>query len=434
MTRTLAQLARFTFFLFIVLASSTHALTAHALTLEDVEFKPIKAKALNDRPAALTSKFTHKRLSRSHTALIAEKYDQAIEMLKKLEAQTKSRPFELAQVYQTLGFAYANKDDLKNAVVYFKKSIDLKSLPTSPTLSSLYTLAQLQIGQEMYQSGLTTLLEWFHHVKKPRAQAYVLLATALFELKKKGPALVFINKALELSQVPAENWLQFAVALNYENKKYKEAASALRLLVERYPQKKKYWKQLVGVYLNLDDISSALATIQMAYKIKHMTEDKELLNMISLQLTEEIPYKAAKALESFMNNEQVPKNKKHFEILAQAWIQSEELERAIDPLQKAAELSKDGKVAAKQGHLLLELGRFSHAVKAYSMSLKKGGLKSPGRIYLARGIAQLNLKKYEEAIANFEKAQGIEKTSQAAEQWLQHVHLEKRYTSSYAPQ
>ena len=402
--------------------------SAQALTLNDVQFKPEKIAQLNHRRAALTSKATHKKLSRVHTAMTHDDYDRAIDILKKLESRTQSRPFELAQVYQTFGFVYANNNNIKTAIDYFNKSLALKVLPTSPTLSSMFTLAQLKIGQEDYEGGLKDLVNWFHHVKKPNGQAYVLAATALFELKQKKSALTFINEALRQSHNPPENWLQFAVALNYENKNYKNAASALKILTGRYPHKKKYWKQLAGVYLNLDDTKTALTTIQMAYKMKHLTEEKELLNMVSLQLTEGLPYKGAKALESFINDGKIQKNKKHFEILAQAWIQAEELERAIDPMKKAAHLSNDGKAAAKHGHLLLELEKFEPAIKAYSMSLNKGGLKYPGRIYLSRGIAKFSLKNYEGAITDFKKAKEKKKTSQAAEQWINYVYLDKKYS------
>lgn len=424
------ELARFFKFLPLTLWLVCTLFTPYllALTLNDVQFKPEKLAKLSSRPAALTSKSTHKRLSRIHTAITKEKYDQALEMLKKLEARTQSRPFELAQIYQTFGFVYANKDNLKASVDYFNKSIALNALPTSPTLSSMYTVVQLQIAQENYKGGLKDLVNWFHHVKKPNGQAYVLAATALFELKKKKSALVFINKALKISNNPPENWLQFAVALNYENKNYKEAAFALRILTTRYPHKKKYWKQLTGVYLNLDQTKVALATIQMAHKMKHLIEEKELLNIVSLQLSEGLPYKGAKTLEAFIETGKVKKNKKHFEILAQAWIQAEEMKRAIGPMSKAARLATDGKVAARQGHLLLELEKFKDAVKAYSMSLKKGGLKYPGRVYLARGIARFNLKDYKRALTDFEKAKEMEKTIQAAEQWINYVNLEKQYS------
>ena len=410
----------------VILLLSTFSV--QALTLKDIEFQPKKVRELRSRRAALTSKATHKRLSRVHTAMSNDDYDRALRILKKLETQTQSRPFELAQIYQIFGFVYANKNNIKAAIDYFNKSLALKTLPTSPTLSSMYTVAQLKVGQEDYKGGLNDLVDWFHHIEKPNAQAYVLAATALFELKKKKSALVFINKAIEKMSNPQESWLQFAVALNYENKNYKDAAAALEMLTGRYPHKKKYWKQLTGVYLNLDKTTTALATIQMAYKMGHLVEEKELLNMVSLQLSEGLPYKGAKALENFIQDKKVKKNKKHFEILAQAWIQAEELERAIGPMEKAATLSSDGKVAAKQGHLLLELEKFKLAVKAYSMSLDKGGLKYPGRIYLSRGIAKFNLKDYQGAIADFKKAMKMEKTDKAAEQWINYVNLEKKYS------
>ena len=400
---------------------------AQALTLKDIQYSPEKASALKKRRAALTSKSTHKKLSRAHTAFSKEKYSQALNILKKLEEKLKSRPFELAQVYQTLGFIYANQDKMTEALDYFEKSQALKTLPMSPTLSSMYTVAQINISLEKYKEGLDELVSWFHHVKKPNAQSYILAATALFELKKKKAALVFVNKAIKMTPKPPENWLQFSVALNYENKNYKEAASSLRILTESYPHKKKYWKQLTGVYLSLDKTRMALATIQMAHKMGHLMEEKELLNIISLQLSEGLPYKGAKFLDALMKESKVKESQKHFEVLAQAWIQSEELEKAVEPMRRAAELSDNGKTAINYGHILLELEKFESAEKAYSMSLKKGGLKHPGRVYLSRGITRFSLKNYKGSIQDFKKAMEEEKTKKAAQDWINYVELEQQY-------
>ena len=418
------RLIVFSFFLMFFIVE------ARALTLKDIQYKPEKVSVLKKRRAALTSKSTHKKLSRAHTAFSKEKYSQALNILKKLEETLKSRPFELAQVYQTLGFIYAHQDKMTEALDYFEKAQALKALPMSPTLSSMYTMAQIKIFQEKYKEGLDELVNWFHHVKKPNAQSYILAATALFELKKKKAALIFVNKAIKMNPKPPENWLQFSVALNYENKNYNEAASSLRILTESYPHKKKYWKQLTGVYLSLDKTRMALATIQMAHKMGHLIKERELLNMISLQLSEGLPYKGAKFLEALMKESKVKESQKHFEVLAQAWLQSEELEKAMEPMGRAAELSDNGKAAINYGHILLELERFESAEKAYSMSLKKGGLKHPGQVYLSRGITRFNLKNYKGSIKDFKKAMEEEKTKKAAQDWVSYVELEQQYAKA----
>ena len=401
-----------------------------ALTFKEIQFKPEKVAELKNRRSGLVSQSVYKKLSRAYTAITKDNHDRALKLLNKLETQTQSRPFELAQVYQTLGFFYANKNKFETSIDYFNKALALKALPLSPTLSSMYTVAQLHMAQEAYKEGLKKLINWFHHVESPNGSAYVLAATALFELKKKKSALAFINKALQKRSDPPENWLQFAVALNYENKNYRKAASALKILTGRYPHKKKYWKQLVGVYFNLDQMRQALATIQMSHKMGHLIKGKELLNMVSLQISEGLPYKGAQTLTALIKDGKVKKNKKHLEVLAQAWIHAEELEKAITPMAEAARLSKDGITAARYGHLLLELEKFELAVKAYSMSLKKGKLKSPGRIYLSRGIAQFNLKNYDLSLSDFKKSMEREQTKKAAQEWMSYVDLEKKYTKS----
>ena len=399
-------------------------LPIQSLTLKDIQFRPEKLSELKNNHHELMSPSIHKKLSQTYTT---KNHDKTLKILKKLESQ-KLRPFEKAQVYQALGFVYLQKNEFKTSIDSFNKALDLKILPLSSALASMYTVSQLHMAQKDYKNGLKRLINWFHHVKNPDPSAYVLTASALFELNQKKSALIFINKALKQKASPPENWLQFAVTLNYENKNYTEASALLKVLTQRYPQKKKYWKQLVGLHFHLDQLKTALATIQMANKMGHLIKEKELLNLVHLQITEGLPYKGAKTLKHLIQNKKVKESKKHLEILAQAWIQAEEPDKALAPMEKAAQLSEDGVTAARYGHLLLELEKFELAIKTYSMSLKKGGI-SKEHVYLSRGIAYFHLKDYKKSLNDFKKAMDKENTKEIAQQWINYLHLEKNHAS-----
>ena len=385
-----------------------------------------KKKSILSRKAGLISKITHKRLTRASNLMSKNDHAGAIKILKKLLETTKSRPFESAQVHQNIGFAYAQKEDFKNAMKHFKAALELKTLPSGPTFTTMYTMAQLHMAKERYKKALAILDEWFYFVDKPSASNYILKASAHSELGQKKKALAAVDKALSLTSNPKESWLQFSVALNYEMKNYKAASSSLKKLTGLRPEKVKYWRQLASIYLTLNQNSKALATLELAYKLNHLEKESELVNLASLYLDQEIPIKAAQVLEKALKAGKIKKNKKNMELLANSYLRAEELNRSIKPMSQAAALSKDGKLYFRQGQVYLEQEQWAKAVKSFNLALKKGKVKNLGSLYLSKGIALYNLKNLKGALKAFELAGKEEKTERASGQWIKHILAENK--------
>jgi len=239
---------------------------------------------LQSRSSVLISKGTHRRLSRAHSLMAKNKLNMAIDILKKLESATAKRPGELAQVLQALGFAYAQKDQISQSVATLKKALDQKTLPYSPTLSTMYTLAQMYMAADNYGKAESIMNNWFNLAEDPSPDSYVVMASIQSQKGNKSKALNLVTKAIDSTSKPKESWLSFAVSMNYELKRYKEASRILEKLTAFYPEKKKYWKQLAGVYLNTDNNQKALATLGLASKGGYLTEEGEIMNHVSLNL------------------------------------------------------------------------------------------------------------------------------------------------------
>jgi len=372
---------------------------------------------LDNRNIGLTSQGTFKRLQRALNYLDGDKFERGLDILLRLEKTTKNRPYELAQVQQNIAFAYAQKGDYKNSIVYFEKVLAKKNLPAGPTLMGMYTLAQLLMTVEKYRQGIEVLKKWFSFVEKPGASAYALMATALSETKQKREALKFIDKGISLSLRPKENWLQFSVSLNFELKKYHQAIHSLEILTSLYPNKKQYWKQLSGAYFQVSNVKKALATLELAQKWGHLTEEAEILNLASLYLARKIPYRAALIIEHFMKKKVIGKTQKNYEILAQSWMMAEEVDRALEPMQQAAALSKNGKSYAQLGQIYIEREQWDKAIESLNLALKRNGMKTPAKVHLLLGIAYFNLKNVGRSVSYFDLAKLDRSTQKQATQW-----------------
>ncbi len=385
----------------------------------------IDKEELKNRSSALISKGTHRRLSRAHELMAKDKTTEAIEVLNRLMKTTADRPHEKAQVMQAMGFAYAQKDDFKNSIKYLQGAIDLKSLPYSPTLSTMYTIAQVYVAQEKYDIGLTKINEWFSVADEPSPDAYVLKATILAQKKKRSEALALVTKAIDMTEKPKESWLAFAVAMNYELEKFKEAGRLLEKLTGMFPEKKKYWKQLTGVYLNLEMNEKALATMELAEKGSYLEQDSEIMNLVSLFIYGGIPLKGARLLEKSLADGSVKKTQKNYEILGDAWAQAEEMEKALVAYEKSSQMAKDGRIFAKQGRIYLEQEDWKKADEFLTKGLEKGSIKSPQHVHMALGVARFNQQKFESATAAFISAKKASKDVQKqADQWISFVKAE----------
>ncbi|MCJ8276078.1 MAG: tetratricopeptide repeat protein [Bdellovibrionales bacterium] len=392
-----------------------------------VSHAAISKEELKSRRSALTSKGTHRRLSRAHALMAKDKLDDAIAVLNRLLKSTEKRPHEKAQVLQAMGFAYAQKEKFGKALSYLQQSIDLGVLPYNATMSTLYTIAQVNVAQEKHGVALKKINEWFSLADEPSPDAYVLKATIFAQTKKQKEALRLVTKAIDMTDKPKESWLSFAVAMNYELDKFAEAARLLEKLAGLYPEKKKYWKQLSGVYLNLEKNPQALATLELAHKGNYLEQDQEIMNLVSLFIYGGIPLKGAKLLEKSLAEGKVKKTQKNYEILGDAWAQAEEMDKALVAYAASAKMAKDGRIFAKQGRIYLEQENWEKANTFLTQGLKKGKLKKPQHIHMALGVARFNLKKFDSAISSFEAAKkASKKVEKQADQWIGYTQAEDK--------
>ncbi|NQZ01700.1 MAG: hypothetical protein HRT45_13640 [Bdellovibrionales bacterium] len=386
---------------------------------------PAKVAALESQSAGLMSQATHKKMQRVHGYMQNKKFDNAVALLGKLEASARSRPGELAQIYQTMGFTYIEQKKEKTAIKYFEKALELRSLPKGPTLSTMYMLAQLYLSEDNYSKGTKILLDWFAASESPGAGAYALLANIYAQKGQKKAAFANIDKAIRLEKTPSKAWLQLATALAFELKKYPRAAVFLKVLTARFPEEKSHWKQLAGVYIHLEKGKESLATLELAHKAGHLDKQADILHLVSMYLNRGIPYWAAMVMEEGFEKKILKKTEKNLYLMGQCYMQAEEKLKALKPLREAAAKSKAGKVDLMMGQVLLDVEEWLRASKSFEAAIKKGGLSetNKGLAYLGHGMSLMELKQYSKAQKAFEQALATKATKKSAEQWLASIEV-----------
>ena len=409
-------------------------------------FAGISKKELKSRKCPLTSKVTHRRLSRAQELISLNRAQEAISILKRLIKSTKARPYEKAQALNALGIAYAHTENYQESLKQLQKVMDLDVLAYNDTLSALYAMAQVNAILENYNESLKKLDEWFSLADMPGPDAYALKASMLAHQKKSKQALKLIMKAISMTgnppkalkklkgmeenspkmvEKPKEPWLVLAVAMNYELRRFKDARILLETLTSLYPEKKKYWKQLAAVYINLERNPRALSTMELAHKADYLDKDSDIMNLVSLLIYGGIPLKGARILEAALNEGGVEKTQRNYEILGDAWAQSEELDRALNAYAQSATMAKDGRIFAKQGRIYMDQENWKQAAYYLSMGLKKGKIKNLQNVYMALGVSQFHLGRFDQATQSFGRAKRIsKKVKSQADQWIRYVKVE----------
>lgn len=384
-----------------------------------------------EEKSTFMSPATYNRISRAHDAIEEGKYQSALESLQDLADDVKERPYEYAVTLQTIGYVYIAQEDFETAVKYYRRALELNALPTEPEKQVVYTLAQLYATLGQFQNTINMLEQWFKTAENPPADAYVMLANAYAALERFKEAYPPIKQALAKADQPKEDWYKLALGIQFELQKYREAAETLEVLIANWPERDMYWRQLSGIYLQLEEDAKALATMALAYERGMIEKGEDILNLVRLYMLNGVPVKAGEVLSKGIQEGKVENTLKNQELLAQAWIQAREFDKGIAALGEAAKLSDDGELFIRQAQLYVSMANWDGVAAAARRALEKGGLdqKKTGQAWLLLGTASAEKKDFNTAVEAFNKARGYEDTRRTATQWLNFVQTEQQVTS-----
>ena len=185
-----------------------------------------------------------------------------------------------------------------------------------------------------------------------------------------------------------------------------------------------------------------MITLKTAYQKDFLNKEGEYLALAQLLLLNKNPYWAAEVLVSGQNkmvtitDEKTKEEKivpvvknteKNLKVLADSWRMAQEIDKAIPVLEKAAEMSKDGKSYVLLGNLYLSEDKVSKAVEAIKKGLEKGKIKDLSQVYLTLGQAYFELQEFDEAKKNFRIAarDKEKKIKTQANNWIKYTENEE---------
>lgn len=365
-----------------------------------------------------------KALGQVHELLAEKRYAEARKAVQNLLERKGLNAYEEALAWQTSGYIHAAQENYRQAIPAFEKCLALEALSEQSHRNVLYNLGQLYLATEQIDKAIATLEAWFAGAENPSPDAHINLAGAYAQKGEYRKALPLARKAIDLANEPRESWYQLLLGMHYELEEFPQATAVLEEMVRHWPLVGKYWVQLSGLYANVGRERDALAALEVAYRMGDVTEPSDLKRLAQLYLFNGVPYEAARVVERALSEGKLPRDHDNYELLASAWLQAREVDKALPTLRQAAKRAGDGELYVRLGQAYLEKEDYGRAADALRHALAKGGLDDPGNAHLLLGIATFHLDQRNTCRKHLADARQYDSTRRAAEQWLR--HLEQR--------
>ena len=381
--------------------------------------KPEKPKT---RRSQVLGKSAFRLIERSQELLAEEKYDEAIAVLKTILDSQNFNSYEKAVAIQTSGYIHFGKEDYESTIGAFESAIATGDLPARVVSDLTYGLAQLHLAKERPRKSLELMEKWFAaQEKEPGGEPFALKAQIHLILDELRSAEQAIKKALSKQEEPKQQWTRILLSVLLQEERYSEALPILEQAVQIWPGVKTFWEQLVAIYYHFEEEDLAFVARRAMHVQGMLVSTRELSSMAQLYLYHDVPIKAADILQAGMDTNRIEKTEKNYELLARAYMQAREWNRAIAPLTRAAEMSDEGKFYAQLAQSHIQEEKWGLAENALVEALNKGGLDDEADNWLLLGIARTRLDKYEAAIRAFRKAGDDDDVAKDAFRWIRSI-------------
>jgi len=406
-------------------------------------FPVLAAKNTNLSPA------TYESLNEIQTLMGDEKQDEAEAELKDLIEDLKPG-FGLALSYQLYGQLALSRENTTDAIKWFSKSLALDALTTQQEINLSTTVAQLLLSQEKYSAAIKELEPRLKKAQQEEAEAkkqkldgkefippitYITLATGYQVNKNFKASIPLLQEAIRRQKAkgdaPKENWLQMLMSAHYQEKQYPQTAAVLDDLIRINPGREDYWQQQASVYQLIRQFKKALNTLELGYSGGYVAKPDSLILLVQLLINQNIPERAGRILQKHLQNGDLELNDRNWKLLAAAWQQGRERDRAAEAMIKAAEYMDDGSLILRAAQLKSQDSEYGESLKIAKAAIKKG-LKddAKGRALLLAGQASVELKQLKSARRYFQQALTIGDSAGSARSWLEYINALEEYPES----
>ncbi len=402
---------------FLLLAIAVPGLTADSDTLK---------KRKVSRTAGL-SQAAYQQMQEIQALIEEDKVAEAESKLKAMLANDIS-DYERAQAWFLMGYVHFRREDFGAAQQAYEEVLRSENLPLGMQTNVTKTLAQLAMVNDDFQLALNYIEQLLQISEEPRADNYALKAQIHYQLEQFDKAMAALQRAEALQtkqgEPPRENWLLLKNAILYQREDFDGMLQVVQQLVQLYP-KDRYLLNMAAIYGEKGDTKKQLSLMEPLYERGSLPSESHKVNLASLYLLNEVPYKAATLLQREMANGNIEPTAQNLEMLAQAYLMAANIEEAVTPLKKAAKMADNGETYLQLARTYMSLSRWQEAEQSVELALKKGDLRDEAGAYMLLGMNQFNQKHYRDARTAFARAGEDPDQEKLAKQWMDYLEREE---------
>ncbi len=368
------------------------------------------------------SRTTFLKLMRVQELWEESNYDEAIADLDELAADVRDKPYDYALTNQYLAHTSILAGDTARARAALVRALAVENLPTQMEAELKLFHGQLLAGDEEYEEARVLLEEWLATTETtPQPSQIFYVAYANFMTGNLQRAQPLIERAINESPQRNDTWDRLYYQILFERKSYDDALAVLFEMLTRKPAEDGYWRLLVNHYMQLEDSHEALSALVIAHIQNPMIEPDDLKRMISMYGYIEVPEKAARLLEGYLEDESLPRDPEALRQLGDLWLLARDRTKAKAALQEAASVAPDGRTYQLLGGIFFEDEEWGEAYSAFVEALRLGGLDEPERVHLLAGISAYRADMTEEARDSLEAAAEFDEFRPQAESLLRRL-------------
>ncbi len=378
------------------------------------------ALAAPTKPPEL-KKITYKYLQKAQEQMAEDDFVAAKESLVHVLSKVKKKKYDSAAVNQMLAVVYANEENFDKALEHFKASLADDALFITAAQQVRYNLSQLHMMRGEYKEGVDVLKIWMANIAEGveiPARAWIMLANGYSRMQQWENVVDPAKKAIAAAKEPKEAWYSLLLAAHYELKEIPKAIDVLEILVQLYPEKKKYWLQLSGMNMNIKQDAEALASLRAAYRHGVFDKDADYLRLANFLTFRQVPYKSGLVYQEGMDRGIVEKSYKNYKRLANFWTHAKETPRAIDAFQDALALQKEADLQLRLARMLAKAERYDELLKLIAKPAKDVKDKHIGNFTFLKAMAYYQLGDSRKSLKVMREAAGYKSSRGQAKSWI----------------
>ena len=355
------------------------------------------------------SQYTATRVQRAHNLAQEEKLQEAISTLEGLDL---SREYDQAFVARMLGIFYWQNEQVKPAIKQLEVAVNSDLLNDEQAWQTRKMLADMLLNEQQFSKALPHYYDLSKSVPKTQKahDIWLRIAQSHYQLSQWNKVLSAMARYEKLGQPDEMAPLSIKLSAELELKKWKPAIVTIKRLIAIEPERVEWWRQLVALYLRVDDDKRALDSLALAKLQGVALNQGDLRLLVQLYGKRGIPERAAQILGELNDINSDSKLKAQ---QATYWQMAKEWDKSIASWRVAAKL--DRQYYWNLSQLLVQEGQYKDALVALD---EVSGRKAD--VALVKTRAYYKLKRLEDALANAKRANEIEPSTQA-ESWVKYL-------------